>query len=30
VESADAVTGYKKKKVQEGVEQLLAASWAKG
>ena len=26
----DAVTGYKKKPIQHGVEMLLANSWAKG
>jgi len=30
VEATDAVTGYKKKPIQDGVEKLLANSWAKG
>ncbi|KAK9819247.1 hypothetical protein WJX81_007427 [Elliptochloris bilobata] len=30
VEATDAVTGYKKKPIQDGIEKLLASSWAKG
>ena len=30
VEATDPVSGYKKKKIETGVETLLAGAWAKG